>query len=197
MMSPGPTSRRSSPRRAMARPFTTYTTWSSNSCVCRRIFLTWPARMPTLLICAAGANFTGLSPRKSGPTICFTFVTVIRGASAAHAVAARATRTVLPTSRVRRMSPPRLDGYDLVRRGHLLGEDLRVDERGVLALEIVFGDPTGHRALPSDEDRHPLGDDLVDQRLHRGPRHRHDRVGYRGLHEIRRLAGQEDLGLVS
>jgi predicted RNA-binding protein with PUA-like domain len=59
MMSPGPTSRLSSPSRAVAWPRTTYTTWSSSSWVCSRIVLTCPARMPTVLICAAGANFTG------------------------------------------------------------------------------------------------------------------------------------------
>jgi len=37
-------------------------------------------------------------------------------------------------------------------------KDFRCDELSILALEIHIGNPTGHRALPSDEDRHSLSD---------------------------------------
>jgi hypothetical protein len=54
---------------------------------------------------------------------------------------------------------------DLVGGDDLLGADLRVHELRVLGLEIGFGDPTGHGALASDEDRHLFGDDRVGSSL--------------------------------
>ena len=51
-----------------------------------------------------------------------------------------------------------LQRHHLVGCCGFLGKDFRCDELSILALEIHIGNPTGHRALPSDEDRHSLSD---------------------------------------
>src|SRR2546429_6995810 len=51
-----------------------------------------------------------------------------------------------------------LQRHHLVSCSGFLGKDFWCDELGILALEIHIGNPTGYRALPSDEDRHSLSD---------------------------------------
>jgi hypothetical protein len=92
---------------------------------------------------------------------------------------------------------PFSEGHDLVSRHGQLGKDFRGNERSVDVRQIALGEPTGPTASPSDIDGCAVLDDLREKLTQCRHGYPMDLRSYATLCQVRRLAQENQLRLVS